>query len=105
MSARGTIGTCVPIMNLHHHPSGFRRIRSLRVASSPGDGIAGGVEDRRGARRFIVIVSRLELRFAVCKDWEDAQVPDFHERLRSIYGDKMLRVSGAELIAQDRNRF
>ena len=35
----------------------------------------------------------------------NAQMPDFHERLRSIYGDKMLRISGAELIAQDRNRF
>jgi antitoxin (DNA-binding transcriptional repressor) of toxin-antitoxin stability system len=33
-----------------------------------------------------------------------AQMPDFLERLRSIYGDKMLRVSGAELIAQDRSR-
>jgi antitoxin (DNA-binding transcriptional repressor) of toxin-antitoxin stability system len=33
-----------------------------------------------------------------------AQMPDFMERLRSVYGDKMLRVSGAELIAQDRDR-
>lgn len=33
-----------------------------------------------------------------------AQMPDFLRRLRSIYGDKILRVSGAELIAQDRNR-
>ena len=34
-----------------------------------------------------------------------SQMPDFLERLRSIYGDKMLRVSGAELIAQDRGRY
>ena len=34
-----------------------------------------------------------------------SQMPDFFERLRSIYGDKMLRVSGAELIAQDRGRY
>ena len=33
-----------------------------------------------------------------------AQMPDFLQRLRSIYGDKMLPVSGAELIAQDRDR-
>ena len=33
-----------------------------------------------------------------------AQVPDFLARLRSIYGDKVLRVSGAELIAEDRGR-
>jgi antitoxin (DNA-binding transcriptional repressor) of toxin-antitoxin stability system len=34
-----------------------------------------------------------------------AQMPDFLERLRAIYGDKMLETSGAELIAQDRNRY
>ena len=33
-----------------------------------------------------------------------AQMPDFFERLRSIYGDTELVVSGAELIAQDRHR-
>jgi len=33
-----------------------------------------------------------------------AQMPDFLERLRSIYGDTRLAVSGAELIAQDRDR-
>jgi antitoxin (DNA-binding transcriptional repressor) of toxin-antitoxin stability system len=34
-----------------------------------------------------------------------AQMPDFLERLRSIYGDKLLQVSGADLIAQDRSRY
>lgn len=33
-----------------------------------------------------------------------AQMPDFLERLRTIYGDTMLEVSGAELIMQDRSR-
>ena len=33
------------------------------------------------------------------------QMPDFQARLRSIYGEKSLRVSGAELIAQDRSRY
>ena len=33
-----------------------------------------------------------------------SQMPDFLERLRSIYGETMLVVSGAELIAQDRDR-
>jgi antitoxin (DNA-binding transcriptional repressor) of toxin-antitoxin stability system len=32
------------------------------------------------------------------------KVPDFLARLRSIYGDKVLAVSGAELVAEDRNR-
>lgn len=32
------------------------------------------------------------------------QVPDFMARLRKIYGDKVLKVSGAELIRWDRDR-
>jgi len=32
-------------------------------------------------------------------------MPDFLERLRTIYGDKTLKVSGAQLIAQDRSRY
>ena len=32
-------------------------------------------------------------------------LPDFLARLRTIYGDKMLSVSGAELIASDRSRY
>jgi antitoxin (DNA-binding transcriptional repressor) of toxin-antitoxin stability system len=34
-----------------------------------------------------------------------AQLPDFLKRLRTIYGDRVLEVSGAELIAQDRSRY
>ncbi|HUK73894.1 MAG TPA: hypothetical protein VLV47_00300 [Candidatus Bathyarchaeia archaeon] len=33
------------------------------------------------------------------------QMPDFAARLREIYGDKVLAVSGAELIAWDRDRY
>jgi antitoxin (DNA-binding transcriptional repressor) of toxin-antitoxin stability system len=32
-------------------------------------------------------------------------MPDFLGRLRSIYGKKMLKVSGAELIEKDRGRY
>ena len=32
-------------------------------------------------------------------------VPDFLGRLRAIYGEKLLAVSGADLVAQDRNRY
>jgi antitoxin (DNA-binding transcriptional repressor) of toxin-antitoxin stability system len=32
-------------------------------------------------------------------------MPDFLGRLRTIYGDKTLKVSGADLIAQDRSRY
>jgi antitoxin (DNA-binding transcriptional repressor) of toxin-antitoxin stability system len=33
------------------------------------------------------------------------EVPDFLARLRTIYGDKMLAVSGAELVSADRSRY
>jgi antitoxin (DNA-binding transcriptional repressor) of toxin-antitoxin stability system len=32
-------------------------------------------------------------------------LPDFLGGLREIYGDKVLKVSGAELIAKDRSRY
>jgi len=33
------------------------------------------------------------------------QMPDFLGRLQAIYGEKVLDVSGAELIAKDRDRY
>jgi antitoxin (DNA-binding transcriptional repressor) of toxin-antitoxin stability system len=33
------------------------------------------------------------------------EVPDFLKRLRANYGDKILPVSGADLIAEDRSRY
>jgi antitoxin (DNA-binding transcriptional repressor) of toxin-antitoxin stability system len=32
-------------------------------------------------------------------------LPDFLARLRTIYGDKVLTVSGAELLSSDRSRY
>jgi len=34
-----------------------------------------------------------------------AEMPDFLGRLREIYGDKVLKISGADLIAKDRSRY
>jgi hypothetical protein len=34
-----------------------------------------------------------------------AEVPDFRGRLRATYGDKVLAVSGAEVVSEDRNRY
>ncbi len=34
-----------------------------------------------------------------------AELPDFLKRLHAIYGDKVLPVTGAELIAEDRSRY
>ena len=33
------------------------------------------------------------------------RMPDFMARLKTIYGDKVMTVSGAELIAKDRDRY
>jgi antitoxin (DNA-binding transcriptional repressor) of toxin-antitoxin stability system len=33
------------------------------------------------------------------------KIPDFLARLRAIYGDKVLTVSGAELVSSDRSRY
>jgi antitoxin (DNA-binding transcriptional repressor) of toxin-antitoxin stability system len=33
------------------------------------------------------------------------KMPDFEARIRRIYGDKVLAVSGADLISWDRNRY
>jgi antitoxin (DNA-binding transcriptional repressor) of toxin-antitoxin stability system len=33
------------------------------------------------------------------------EMPDFAARIRSIYGKKKLRLSGAELISEDRSRY
>lgn len=33
------------------------------------------------------------------------QMPDFSARLRGLYGDKVLKVSGDELIAKERDRY
>jgi len=33
------------------------------------------------------------------------EIPDFLGRLRTIYGDQVLSVSGAELVAEDRSRY
>jgi antitoxin (DNA-binding transcriptional repressor) of toxin-antitoxin stability system len=60
------------------------------------------------------------------KDWEEIQItkrgrsvavlipvkpkvsrkrPDFLARLRKVYGDKVLEVSGAELLSEERGRY
>ncbi len=34
-----------------------------------------------------------------------AKLPDFIGRMRSIYGNKKLKLSGTDLVAMDRNRY
>ena len=46
------------------------------------------------------VIARLVPERASCAK----EVPDFLARLRSIYGEKLLAVTGADLVAEDRNR-
>lgn len=39
------------------------------------------------------------------KPAERPPLPDFLGRLKAIYGDRLLEVTGADLLAEDRNRF
>jgi antitoxin (DNA-binding transcriptional repressor) of toxin-antitoxin stability system len=39
------------------------------------------------------------------KPAERPPLPDFLGRLKAIYGDRVLEVTGADLLAEDRNRF
>lgn len=36
---------------------------------------------------------------------QPAKMPDFLKDLREIYGDKVLKVTGAEIVAWDRDRY
>jgi antitoxin (DNA-binding transcriptional repressor) of toxin-antitoxin stability system len=38
-------------------------------------------------------------------DAKTTALPDFLERLRATYGDRILAVSGAELVSKDRSRY
>jgi antitoxin (DNA-binding transcriptional repressor) of toxin-antitoxin stability system len=60
---------------------------------------------RQGEEIQITKRRRVIARLVPEKTRSAAQMPDFLERLRAIYGDQMLEVSGAELIAQDRSRY
>ena len=71
-------------------PYGFKRIERL---------LRQGEEVQITKRRQVI--ARL-VPERVCSA---AQMPNFLERLRAIYGDKALDISGAELIARDRNRY
>ena len=51
-------------------------------------------------KRKRVIARLLPVTTAPPKTW-----PDFQARLRKIYGDKVLKVTGAELVAQERDRY
>ncbi|MGA9900843.1 MAG: hypothetical protein WA718_04760 [Terriglobales bacterium] len=54
----------------------------------------------KSKKRRPAIVQRLREKMEAARKF-----PDFAARLRKIYGDKILAVSGAELISKDRDRY
>jgi antitoxin (DNA-binding transcriptional repressor) of toxin-antitoxin stability system len=60
---------------------------------------------REGEEIQITKRRRIIARLVPEREPAPAEVPDFLGRLRAIYGDKMLDVSSAELLAEDRSRY
>ena len=59
----------------------------------------------RGEDIQITRRGRVIARLAPEKDQTSAPMPDFLGRLRRIYGEKVFETSGADLIAEDRDRY
>ncbi len=74
-------------------------MRDLRYRFSEVERLLQRGEKIEITKRKKVIARLLPARLSV------ARRPDFLARLRRIYGDKTLEVSGAELVAQERERF
>jgi len=73
-------------------------VRDLRYRFSEVERLLQQGEKLEITKRKRVIARLLPARLSA------AHRPDFLARLRRIYGDKTLRVSGAELFAQERER-
>jgi len=65
------------------------------------------VEDllRQGQEIQITKRRRVIATLVPAKNESRIKPPDFEGRLRKIYGNRKLKVTGAELIARDRERF
>jgi antitoxin (DNA-binding transcriptional repressor) of toxin-antitoxin stability system len=75
-------------------------VRDLRYAFKKIERLLHQGEEIQITKRRRVIARLVPETTAAAK-----QTPDFLARLRSIYGDKVLAVSGAELISSDRSRY
>ena len=74
-------------------------VRDLRYRFAEVERLLGRGEKIEITKRKQVIAYLLPARSNV------GRRPDFLARLRSIYGDKILEVSGAQLLAQERDRY
>jgi antitoxin (DNA-binding transcriptional repressor) of toxin-antitoxin stability system len=75
-------------------------VRDLRYAFKKIERLLHQGEEIQITKRRRVIARLVPERTEAAKE-----IPDFLARLRSIYGNKLLAVSGAELISSDRSRF
>ena len=60
---------------------------------------------RQGQEIQITKRNRVIARLVPEREEKTIEIPDFMARLKKIYGSRMMKVSGAELIARDRDRF
>ena len=60
---------------------------------------------RQGEEVQITKRRRVVARIVPEKQHAPRGLPDFMGRMRAIYGDQVLEVTGAELISQDRDRY
>ena len=60
---------------------------------------------RQGEEIQITKRRRVIARLVPEKEEVTRELPDFRARIRKIYGDKVFAVSGADLIAADRDRY
>jgi antitoxin (DNA-binding transcriptional repressor) of toxin-antitoxin stability system len=60
---------------------------------------------RQGEEVHITKRRRVIARLVPEQAASSAKLPNFAERMRSIYGAKKLKVSGADLVAHDRDRY
>jgi antitoxin (DNA-binding transcriptional repressor) of toxin-antitoxin stability system len=74
-------------------------VRDLRYRFSEVERLLERGEEIEITKRKQVIARLLPVRPA------PGRCPDFLARLRGIYGDKTLDVSGAQLLAQERDRY
>lgn len=75
-------------------------VRDLRYAFKKIERLLHEGEEIQITKRRRVIARLVPERKRLAKE-----VPDFLARLRSIYGEKRLKTSGADLIAEDRSRY
>ena len=75
-------------------------VRDLRYRFSQVETLLQEGEEIQITKRKRVIARLLPAEPPVSR-----QRPDFLARLRKIYGDKVLRVSGAALLTQERDRY